>query len=386
MMLPLFSTGKKLGILGAGQLGKMLLPVTETWDIYTKMLDPDPNAPCSEVCNEFVCGSLQDYNTVFAFGQDCEVLTIEIEHVNTDALLALQALGKVVHPDPAVLRMIQDKGLQKQFYKQHELPTAAFELFPDKEAVKEAVLAGRWRFPFVQKTRTAGYDGRGVFIVRNEADLANLLEGPCLLEEAVSIETEVAVIVARNEQGDVAVYETTEMEFHEGANMLDLLLYPGNLSEDIMREAQRLAVEIIEKMNLCGLLAVEFLLDKEHRLWVNEVAPRPHNSGHQTIESAATSQYEQHIRAILNLPLGSTALRQPSAMVNILGEAHKTGAVTYLGLAECLSEEGVYIHLYGKKITKPYRKMGHATIVHESLNEAKQKALWVKQTIKATSL
>ena len=386
MSTSLFSSGRKLGILGAGQLGKMLLPITETWDIYTKMLDPDPEAPCSAICNEFVCGSLQDFNTVYAFGKDCDILTIEIEHVNTEALKQLKAEGKIVHPDPEVLAQIQDKGLQKQFYQAHNMPTAPFELFENKAAVLEAIQSGRWHLPVVQKTRKAGYDGRGVSILKTHEDMSQLLEGPCLLEQAIDIKTEVAVIVARNERGDIAVYDTTEMEFHAGANMLDLLLYPGNLSEQVTAQAQQLAKNIIEKMNLCGLLAVEFLLDNEDRLWVNEVAPRPHNSGHQTIESAVTSQYEQHIRAILNLPLGSTALLRTSAMVNILGEANKTGPVVYEGVTECLAEEGVYIHLYGKKITKPFRKIGHATIVHESSDEAKRKALWVKEILKATSL
>jgi 5-(carboxyamino)imidazole ribonucleotide synthase len=386
MAIPFFSSSKKLGILGAGQLGKMLLPTTQAWDIYTKMLDPDPEAPCAALCNEFVVGSLQDYDTVYAFGKDCDVITIEIEHVNTDALIALQLEGKKIHPDPRALKMIQDKGLQKQFYAEHNLPTAPFKLYENKDGVLLALQEEKIKIPFVQKSRTAGYDGKGVHIVRHENDLNNLLEGPCVIENAIDIQTEVAVIVARNERGEVAVYDASMMEFHEGANMLDLLLYPAPLPEAITKLAQAIAKTIIEKMDLCGLLAVEFLLDKNDQLWVNEVAPRPHNSGHQTIESAVTSQYQQHIRAILNLPLGSTTLIKPSAMVNILGIPEQTGKVVYEGVEACLQQPGIYIHLYGKKITKPFRKMGHATVVHDSLEEAKKIALWVRQTIKASSL
>jgi 5-(carboxyamino)imidazole ribonucleotide synthase len=380
-----FSSSSKIGVLGAGQLGRMMLPSAQAWDLHIKMLDPDPQAPCAKLCQEFVCGSLTDYETVYQFGKDCALVTIEIEHVNTEALQQLEEEGVTVHPSSRVLSLIQDKGLQKEFYKEHHFPTAAFRLYDHADEIRDAVAKGLLQFPFVQKVRRSGYDGKGVCIIRQDQELSSLLEGPSVVEDAIDIETEVAVIVARNANGEIATYDATMMEFHEGANMLDLLLYPAPLPEKIITEAKQLASDLIQQLEMCGLLAVEFLLDKQHRLWVNEVAPRTHNSGHQTIESATTSQFEQHLRAILNLPLGATTLLQPSAMVNLLGEEHTVGPVVYNGLEECLRETGVHLHLYGKKQTKPFRKMGHATVVHHSLDQAKQKALWVKQTVQVTA-
>ena len=381
-----FSTSKKLGILGGGQLGKMMLPIAQAWDIYTKVLDADIDAPCKNYCNEFVLGNLQDFDTVYQFGQDCDVITIEIEKVNVDALKKLKSEGKVVHPNPNSLEIIQDKGLQKMFYKTNQIPTSDFIIFDNKMAVLNAIENKLIKIPFVQKTRKDGYDGRGVCVVNTEGDLVNLLDGPCLVEDKVEISIELAIIAARNEQGEIVVYDPVSMEFHDGANMLDLLLYPAPIDQSITEKAQQIAKDLITQFDICGLLAVEFLIDKQNNIWVNEVAPRAHNSGHQTIESSYTSQYQQHVRAILNLPLGSTKTMMPSAMVNILGAEGHTGNVYYDGITECLHEEGVFIHIYGKKITKPFRKMGHATIVNQNLNEAKNKALWVRQILQAKSL
>lgn len=381
-----FSSGKKLGILGAGQLGKMLLPATQVWDIYVRMLDPDPEAPCSSLCHEFVCGSLMDYDTVYQFGKQCDLLTIEIEHVNTDALEQLEKEGLTIHPKPSSLRLIQDKGLQKEFYQKHQFPTAEFELFPNKESVLDAMKMGRWKIPFVQKSRKDGYDGKGVLVVKSEEQINQLFDSPCLLEKAIDIQTEIAVIASRNSSGETLAFDATMMDFHEGANMLDTLLYPAPIQPEILLKAKEMACRLIEKLDICGVLAVEYLLDQGNNLLVNEVAPRPHNSGHQTIEASITSQYQQHIRGILNLPLGSTECLRPAVMVNIVGEDQVTGPVYYEGIEEALREEGVYVHLYGKKITKPYRKMGHITVLQPTLEQAKEKALWVKQKIKATSL
>lgn len=380
-----FSTSSKLGILGGGQLGKMLLQCTRNWDIYTKVLDPDAEAPARLACNEFVKGSLKDFDTVYQFGKDCTVLTIEIEHVNTEALKKLQAEGVMVHPDPAALGQIQDKGLQKMFYRLNELPTSDFALYDDIDEIRDALAAGRIRYPFVQKTRTAGYDGKGVSIIRHADDLSKLMEMPSLVEDCVDVKTEIAVIACRNAAGEVVCYDPVSMDFHEEANLLDLLLYPAPISEALNEEAKGIARKLIEEFDLCGLLAVEFLIDQQDRLWINEVAPRPHNSGHQTIESSYTSQYEQHLRGILNLPLGSTRVKVPSAMVNLLGAEGHSGPVDYQGLNECLQIEGVHIHLYGKKITKPFRKMGHVTITNDVLDQAKTTAQWVKQNIQVLS-
>jgi 5-(carboxyamino)imidazole ribonucleotide synthase len=381
-----FSTPLKLGILGGGQLGKMLLQCTRNWDVYTKVLDPDAEAPSRIACNEFVHGSLQDYDTVYQFGKDCTVLTIEIEHVNAAALKQLKAEGIIVHPDPEALCTIQDKGLQKMFFRLHELPTTDFALYDGIASIQHAIQNGLIRYPFVQKTRTAGYDGKGVSIIKSEADLHKLMEMPSLVEDCVDVKTEIAVIASRNAQGQVVCFDPVSMDFHEDANLLDLLLYPAPIDQTITDKAKHIAVQLIEKFNICGVLAVEFLINHQDEIYINEVAPRPHNSGHQTIESTVTSQYEQHIRGVLNLPLGSTAVKIPSAMVNLLGADRFTGDVNYVGIEQCLEQEGVYVHIYGKKKTKPFRKMGHVTVTNVSLEEAKNKAQWVKQTLQVQSL
>jgi 5-(carboxyamino)imidazole ribonucleotide synthase len=381
-----FSTPLKLGILGGGQLGKMLLQCTRNWDVYTKVLDPDAEAPSRIACNEFVQGSLQDFDTVYQFGKDCTVLTIEIEHVNAAALKQLKAEGVIVHPDPEALCTIQDKGLQKMFFRFHELPTTDFALYDGIDSILHAIQNGLIRYPFVQKTRTAGYDGKGVSIIKSEADLLKLMEMPSLVEDCVDVKTEIAVIASRNAQGQVVCFDPVSMDFHEDANLLDLLLYPAPIDQAMTDKAKQIAIQLIEKFNICGVLAVEFLINHQDEIYINEVAPRPHNSGHQTIESTVTSQYEQHIRGVLNLPLGSTAVKIPSAMVNLLGAEGFTGDVNYVGIEQCLEQEGVYVHIYGKKKTKPFRKMGHITVTNASLEEAKNKAQWVKQTLQVQSL
>jgi 5-(carboxyamino)imidazole ribonucleotide synthase len=383
--LSFFSGPGVLGILGGGQLGKMLLHAAQPWDIQTRVLDPDPEAPCKHLCHYFETGNLMDYDTVYRFGKACDVLTIEIEHVNTDALKQLKAEGITVHPDPDALAIIQDKGKQKIFFKHQGIPTSDFGLYQHAEHVKETVAQGLIRYPFVQKTRTAGYDGKGVSIIHNENDLSKLLDGPCIVEDYVPLQGELAVIAARNEQGEVVCYEPVWMDFHAEANLLDMLVFPAPVPQHIAAQAEQYARVLIEAFQLCGVLAVEFLLDPNGQLYINEVAPRPHNSGHQTIESAVTSQYQQHLRGILNLPLGSTQVTTPSVMINLLGAAEHTGPVVYKGLNPCLEQAGIHVHLYGKKITKPFRKMGHVTVTHADIEQAKQTAQWVKQTIRVES-
>jgi 5-(carboxyamino)imidazole ribonucleotide synthase len=383
--LSFFSGPSVLGILGGGQLGKMLLQAALPWDIQTHVLDPDTEAPCKHVCHYFETGSLMDYNTVYQFGKTCNVLTIEIEHVNTKALKQLQTEGVIVHPNPDALAIIQDKGKQKIFFKHLGIPTSDFGLYQHAEHVKDTLAQGLIRFPFVQKTRTAGYDGKGVCIIHSENDLSKLLDGPCLVEDYVPLQGELAVMVARNEQGEVVCYDPVWMDFHADANLLDLLVFPAPVSPQIAAQAEQYARVIIEAFNISGVLAVEFLLDHNGQLFVNEVAPRPHNSGHQTIESAVTSQYQQHLRGIFNLPLGSTKVITPSVMVNLLGAEGHIGDVVYEGLIPCLEKSGIHIHLYGKKTTKPFRKMGHVTVTNPNIEQAKQTAQWVKQTIRVES-
>ena len=379
----MFSTTSKIGILGGGQLGKMLCLSAANWDFKTYILDAAPDYPAGQVCTGFTIGDFNNYADVLAFGQDKDVLTIEIEHVNTDALRALEAMGKIVHPSPRALEIIKDKGLQKEFYRENEIPTARYELFATENLLREAIEAGRWALPLVQKTRTAGYDGKGVAVLRSPADLeTKLLPGPCLAEELVAIRTEIAVIAARNAGDDVAVFPAVEMEFHPEANLVEFLVCPARISPLVAAEAEALAERVIRSFDLCGLLAVEMFLTDDGRLLVNEVAPRPHNSGHHTIDSAQTSQYQQHLRAICNLPLGATEQLQPAAMLNLLGEPGQRGPVQYRGLETCLGLDGVYIHLYGKAITSPYRKMGHVTVTGATVELAMEKARFVRENLK----
>jgi 5-(carboxyamino)imidazole ribonucleotide synthase len=383
----MFSTTNKIGILGGGQLGKMLALAASNWDFKIFCLDPTPEAPASAVCTGFTLGDFNNYDAVLAFGQDKDLLTIEIEHVNTDALRALEQMGKTVHPNPNALDIIKDKGLQKEFYRENDIPTAHYELFADENALKQAIESGAWKLPLVQKTRTAGYDGKGVAILRTLADLeTKLLPGPCLAEALAPIEVEIAIVAARNARGEVAVFPAVEMDFHPEANLVEFLLCPARISALVEAQAEALAEQVIRAFDICGLLAVEMFWTKDGQLLVNEVAPRPHNSGHHTIDSAHTSQFEQHLRGICDLPLGSTVSKTPVAiMLNLLGEPGHKGPVRYEGVDDCLALEGVNIHLYGKALTSPFRKMGHVTITADTVAEAMKKANFVKQNLKVCS-
>lgn len=382
----LLNSNFKLGVLGGGQLGKMLGLAAGNWHLPLYVLDQARSFPAGAVTNHFTEGNFRNYEDVLNFGLDKDVITIEIEHVNTEALLELERRGVKVHPRPEALDIIKDKGTQKSFYTEHNLPTSTYELYEDETAVRQALKEGRLEYPFVQKSRTAGYDGRGVAVIESEAELdTRLLSGPCVIEEKVDIDKELAVIVARNEDGEVATFPIVEMEFNPDANLVEFLSCPSDVGEAVEREAYGLARSTIEAYDICGLLAVELFLTKDGRLLINEVAPRPHNSGHHTIDSCYTSQFEQHLRAVLNLPMGSTKLKSPSIMVNLLGAENYKGPAHYEGLAECLAIEGVKIHLYGKKITKPFRKMGHATVLAEDLATARARAKNVQKIMKIVS-
>ncbi|MBN8651125.1 MAG: 5-(carboxyamino)imidazole ribonucleotide synthase [Cytophagales bacterium] len=366
-----------IGVLGGGQLGRMLIQAGINLDLNFHVLDPDAQAPCAGIAR-FTQGKLTDYETVMAFGKTCDIITIEIENVNTKALIDLEKAGKKVFPQPAVIELIQDKRIQKQFFADNQIPTAPFVLVNNKEAVAKH----EDFLPAVNKLGKEGYDGRGVQVIKTKADLNKAFDAPGLLEKWIPFEKEIAVIVSRNALGDVAVYPAVEMVFHPEANLVEYLFSPAQIEKEIAQQAEAIARKVITSLNMIGLLAVEMFVTKEGEVLVNEVAPRPHNSGHQTIEGNVTSQYEQHLRSILNLPMGSTALLAPSAMVNLLGEEGFTGSARYEGLEEVLKAEGVYVHLYGKKTTKPFRKMGHVTIVDKDLNSLKKKANFVKQTLK----
>ena len=378
---------KKITILGGGQLGKMLCLAASPLDIPIYVLDEKSDFPAAKLCEKFIEGNFKDFNDVYNAGNQADIITIEIEHVNTAALHQLQKEGKTVHPAPEKLDIIKDKGLQKLFYIEHNLPTSNFALFDDEKAIREGLKNGQIKFPFVQKTREAGYDGKGVAVIKNAADLEKkLLEGASLIEELVEIEKELAVVVCRNENGEVAAYDAVEMEFNPDANLVEFLFAPANISNIIAAEAEELAIKVIEAFEICGLLAVELFLTKDNTLLINEVAPRPHNSGHHTIDAAETSQFEQHLRGIMNFPLGSTRLKSPAVMLNLLGEPDFVGDVHYEGLEQCLATEGVHVHLYGKKQTKPFRKMGHVTVTADTLEAAKKKADFVRNNLKVKAI
>jgi 5-(carboxyamino)imidazole ribonucleotide synthase len=368
----------KLGILGGGQLGRMLIQESINYNITTFVMDPDKEAPCKDLCRKFVNGSLTDFESVYNFGKQVDILTIEIEKVNVDALEKLEKEGLTVYPQSRVIRLIQDKGIQKLFFKENDIPTAPFQVFGDKDELISANL----KFPYVQKLRRDGYDGRGVKLIHSASDLEQAFEEPSLIEELINFEKELSVIVSRNEDGDVKTFPCVEMEFNPEANLVEFLISPSTLDFEILQKADQLAIKIANDLKIVGILAVEMFLTKEGNILVNEIAPRPHNSGHQSIEGNFTSQYEQLIRAIFNLPPGDTKAISNSVMINLLGEKGYEGAAEYEGLKEVLEIEGVFIHLYGKKFTKPFRKMGHITIMDDDRQKAIDKARFVQKKVK----
>lgn len=372
----------KLGILGGGQLGRMWIQNALNYNVTSYVIDPDANAPCKNICDEFTVGDITDFDTVYEFGQKVDLITIEIEKVNVEALEKLEQEGKLVYPQPSIIKMIRDKGVQKQWMKDHGIPTSDFLLIENKRALENI----SWNVPYVQKLRKDGYDGKGVQIIRTKDDLNSAFEEASLVERLVEFEKEIAVIVARNSNGETKTFPLVEMEFHPTANLVEFLVSPANVSEYISMKAENIAVNIAEELNLVGLLAVEMFLTKDGRILVNEMAPRPHNSGHQTIEGNITSQFDQHLRAIFNQALGDTDAKYHSVMINILGEEGHSGDAYYKGLEEALNLSGVYVHLYGKKITKPFRKMGHVTVVDESREKAIKKARQVKDILKVITI
>lgn len=371
-----------LGVLGGGQLGRMLIQEAINLNIHVAVLDPAADAPCADVANTFVQGSFQDYNTVLEFGKKADVITIEIEHVNLDALEELERLGKRVYPTTRALRTIKDKGLQKLFYQENEIPTAPFFLVKNKEEAEGLLNEG----PFMQKLREGGYDGKGVTPLHNENDLLQAFDAPSVLEKFVDFEKEIAVIVARNEKGETATFPLVEMEFNSEANLVEFVFSPANVSSTLESEAKDIALQVAEKLKHVGLLAVEMFVTKDGKILVNEIAPRPHNSGHHTIEACYTSQYAQHLRAILNLPLGSTELRSPAVMINLLGEKGFSGPAFYKNMEDVLHTEGAFVHLYGKSETKPFRKMGHITVCDSDLATAKETAKRLLHLVQVISI
>ncbi|MFV5685726.1 5-(carboxyamino)imidazole ribonucleotide synthase [Flavobacterium sp. GB2R13] len=380
-----FSSDFKLGILGGGQLGKMLLFDTRKFDIQTYVLDPSDEAPCKIACDQFFKGDLMNFETVYNFGKLVDVLTFEIELVNLEALVKLEEEGLKVYPSPKTLKLIQNKGIQKDFYLQHTIPTANYKRFPNLKSVIVDILDSKLKLPFIWKCTEFGYDGNGVKVIRQISDLDNLANVECIAEEMIPFKNELAVIVCRNPSGEIKTYPVVEMEFHPEANQVEYVICPARIDDKVAEKARAIALNVSEKFNHVGLLAVEMFQTENDEILVNEVAPRPHNSGHYSIEASYTSQFENHLRAILNLPLGNTGSKVAGIMVNLVGAEGFSGDVIYENIEKILGWNGVTPHIYGKKQTRPFRKMGHVTIVNEDINEARRIAENVKNTIRVIS-
>jgi 5-(carboxyamino)imidazole ribonucleotide synthase len=379
----LVTSSLKMGVIAGGQLGKMLIQEASKWDITTYVLDPDEGCSARNVASVYVQGDFTDFDAVYAFGKRVDLLTFELENVNIEALQKLKSEGLRIVPDPDILALIQDKGLQKEFYAKHAMPTSPFVCCENTEEIAEALKAGRFAYPFVQKLRKGGYDGHGVSLINSSEK--TLLDGTSIIEQKVDIDKEIAVIAARNSAGEVRCFPAVEMTFNDQTNLVEEIFCPANITEEQAQTAEALAIDIIEKLDMVGLLAIEFFIDKQGQILINEVAPRPHNSGHHTIDSVVTSQLEQLLRAILDLPLGSTKLTSASVMLNLLGEPGYDGPVYYEGFSESLAIDGVKIHLYGKKNTRPSRKMGHVTVLADTVQNAFKKADQVKNILKVKS-
>lgn len=384
-MINYFSSNFKLGILGGGQLGKMMLYETRKYDIQTNVLEPNPEAPCKIACDYFETGDLMDFDTVVNFGRKVDVLTFEIEGVNIEALKQLAKEGIKTYPSAETLEKIQNKGIQKNFYKKHQIPTADFEVFSSKQDLISALENSKISFPFVWKSTTGGYDGKGVSVIKNREALNDLPDAECIAENLIPFKNELAVIVARSASGEAKTYPVVEMEFHPTANQVEYVICPARIEDSVAQKARELAVKVSEAFEHVGLLAVEMFQTDNDEILVNEVAPRPHNSGHYSIEASYTNQFEQHVRAILDLPLGITDSKVGGIMVNLVGDAAHEGEVVYENIEKIMKMPGVTPHIYGKKITRPFRKMGHVTIVNKDLGEARKIAEEVKNSIKVIS-
>ena len=381
----MFRENRTIGILGGGQLGKMILDISNRWDLKVFVLDPNKDCPSSKLCSKFFKGDLMDYDTVVEFGKNVDLISIEIENVNVEALKFLESQGKKVYPQPGVIEIIQDKSKQKAFYTKNEIPTSPFKSCDGIEEVKTLIMKGDISFPFIWKASKMGYDGYGVNKISNNKDLEKLADCHCIIEDVISIKKELSVMVSSRESGEIVNYPSVEMEFNKTSNQLEYILSPAQISNELKIKAEKLAVIVAEKFKISGIIAVEMFLTADNELLVNEVAPRPHNSYHFSIEGSYTSQFEQFLRSILDLPLGSTNILMNSVMVNLVGEKDSKGVVVYKNFDQIIGIEGVNPHIYGKVETKPNRKMGHVTIVNKDINAAKALAKKIKETIIITT-
>ena len=379
-----YTSHNKLGILGGGQLGKMLISEANKLNISCRVMDPNKEAPCSKLVENFIIGDLLNYNDVYNFGKNVEILTIEIENVNTDALKKLEEEGVKVYPSSENIKTIQNKSVQKNFYLKNNLPSSFFKTYNNINDLIIEAENKKIKYPFIWKSTRFGYDGKGVKLINNIEDLKTLPNIECIIEDKVLIKKELSVIVARNNKNQEVNFPTVEMEFNK-ENLVDKVICPAEISEDLNNKVIQLALETSRAFNHIGLLAIELFITDNDEILINEVAPRPHNSGHHTIECCLTSQFEQHLRAVLNLNLGSTSMKIPGIMLNLVGEEKHFGEAIYNNIEEALKIAGASIHIYGKKDTKPNRKMGHITVVNRDLNKAKEFADRIRKSIKVIS-
>lgn len=376
---------ERLGILGAGQLGKMLCQKASEWNLHTTLLDKSVDFPAGRLGHNFIQGDFTKAEEVAQLIGHCDRVTIEIEKVSTEGLKRLRDTGIIVHPSIEALEIIKDKGLQKNFYAQKGYPSSDYQLLDSEDEVRSGFSSGELSFPLVLKSRTGGYDGRGVQVLRASSDLEELIPGPYVVEELVDIEKELAVIAVANERGDVRSFPIVEMIFDPVANLVDYLLCPSQISPEIEHRARSMAEQLIKDMGISGLLSVELFLTKAGDILINEVAPRPHNSGHHTIEACNHSQYEMHLRGVMDWPLPEVQLVRPAAMINLLGSG-QIGAAQLSGWQELLQHPNVYPHIYGKELSKPYRKMGHITITGRNIDEVENLSRRVKNVLSVTGL
>ncbi len=365
----------KIGILGGGQLGRMLLQAAANYPVITHVLESDPECPAAHLCHRFTQGNFKDFDDVYRFGQGLDAITIEIESVNVEALEKLQSEGVRVYPSPSALRILRDKVLQKQFYREHELPSSVFEVTQSKADLRNFTNL----LPAVHKIGYGGYDGRGVQVIENESQLNMGFDGPSVLEKKVNIHKEIAQIVARSNQGQIAFFPPVEMIFNPNLNQLDYQLSPAEIPQQTLWRVEAIAQKVVKDLGSPGIFAVELFLDKSGNVLVNETAPRVHNSGHHTIEANYCSQFDMLWRIMLDYPLGNPKSILPAALVNLIGAENHSGDAIYSGMDEVMKMENVFIHLYGKKETRPGRKMGHATIMSADKSDLVFKAKIIRQ-------
>ena len=381
----MFSSNKIIGILGGGQLGKMTLEVSNKWGIKIYILDPDENCPSKSLCNKFFQGDLMDFNTVYNFGKEVDIITIEIENINVEALEQLKKENKIVYPQPQVLKIVQDKSLQKEFYLNNNIPSTPFRIFNSKDEIKKFLSKEGRSYPFIWKSSKMGYDGYGVKVIDNNNSIEDIPDKHCIIEDKVEIKKELSVMVVSRPSGELINYPVVEMEFNTKSNQVEYIISPARISQEIKEKAENLALRVCKSFGNIGLLAVEMFLTIDGDLLVNEVAPRPHNSYHFSIEGSETSQFEQLIRSILDLPIGNTNMTGKSVMVNLVGEPDTKGPVVYKNMDQIIGIKGVNPHIYEKKETRPNRKMGHITVINSDIETAIKIAKEIKQTVRVTS-